>query len=1635
MKMFKNSVVLAAMLLLSSSALALDITPTDDATTLANGVVVGGGVTIDSVAYVGNEAASGIYTDGPLGIADGSILTSGSAVNALPPNDDDGISSSWSLPGDPLCDQLVGEGVDTGDAARLEITFTVAEGFQGIRFEYIVGSDEYPEFVGEFNDAVGIFVDGTNQALDAEGNAITINGAFFSGDEVVTDNGTEYDGSTPRLQRGVVLEPGQHTMIVVVCDALDTAFDTGIFIAGLAGCTGDCDSNSWCGDGNVDDGEDCDDGNNADGDGCDNTCKLEAVCGDGQCFVDESCETCAQDCGECPPECGDGECNGDETCETCEGDCGACPDPECGDGECNGDETCETCVDDCGECAAECGDGECNGDETCETCEGDCGDCAAECGDGECNGDETCETCIDDCGECAAECGDGECNGDETCETCVDDCGECAAECGDGECNGDETCESCEADCGACAAPECGDGECNGDETCESCEADCGACAAPECGDGICNGEENCDSCPGDCGDCPDGYGGECDSCPDATCESDVVDYSGVMVSGGPGGCTATPTSGSSAGLIFLLVALLGLVALRFRRFAWGLSLLVLLVATPAMALDITASDDAETLAAAVVVGSGVTIDGATYTGNEEASGTYTDGPLGIKDGSILTSGAATNALPPNDTDSATSDWQGAGDPLCDALIGSNTSTGDAAKLEITFTVAEGYKGIRFEYIVGSEEYPDYVGGDYNDGVGVFVNGANQALDLDGNPITINGPFFAGDAVVEDNGTQYNGSTPRLQRGVALEPGQHTMIIVVCDAGDTAYDTGILLAGIVGCTENCEGNSWCGDGTVDDGEDCDDGNNVDGDGCDNTCKLEAVCGDGECFVDESCETCAQDCGECVPECGDGECTDDEGCTDCPADCGECAAECGDGECNGDETCETCEGDCGECAAECGDGVCGDDEGCTDCPADCGECAAAECGDGECNGDETCETCDADCGECVVGCGDGVCGDDEDCLTCADDCGTCPPKCETCEDPACETTDDVEVTGGVDSNCSASPNGPATPLVFVLFALLALAVWGLRWRPFRSLLVLALVASTLTLAGPGVAHAQGAQDVQIESQFFKPTPFIGDCFTVGDGKTMGKCKWNVGLMLNYQNDPLVLRTTDGDEIGALVEHQLVGNLLAAYKVLDWLAIGLDVPITLLQLGDDITGFPEAGVAGIGDIRLVPRARLYQTADGFFTLGAELIISFPTGQLVDNYMGRSGFGIMPRLLAGLDFGRGGLALNLGTLIATGEDTALNVETGHALDTRLGGWFGIVPEKLDVIAEVASQMKLTEPFADMENNPVEATGGLRYHVGNGLIVNFGGGAGITEGAAAPDFRVFAGVQYASCGEPPPPPAPPVCDPDPDGDKICSACVSDQGREKEFASVCTGKDQCPEVPEDMDKFEDLDGCPDPDNDKDGVCDPWVAKQGLEKKYKGTCKGKDQCPMDPEDKDGFEDEDGCPEPDNDNDQFCESWVAEKGLEAKYKDVCKPTDKCPNEPETKNSYQDDDGCPDKAVVVEKKQILILQKVEFYLDETRIKEESYPLLDEVVQTLKDNPQILKVRIEGHTDSRASDSYNKKLSTGRVKTVEKYLVDHGIDGGRLTSKGYGESKLLIKNAKTEEEHQRNRRVEFIIIKLAK
>ena len=90
-----------------------------------------------------------------------------------------------------------------------------------------------------------------------------------------------------------------------------------------------------------------------------------------------------------------------------------------------------------------------------------------------------------------------------------------------------------------------------------------------------------------------------------------------------------------------------------------------------------------------------------------------------------------------------------------------------------------------------------------------------------------------------------------------------------------------------------------------------------------------------------------------------------------------------------------------------------------------------------------------------------------------------------------------------------------------------------------------------------------------------------------------------------------------------------------------------------------------------------------------------------------------------------------------------------------------------------------------------------------------------------------------------------------------------------------------------------------------------------------------------------------------------------------------------------------------------------------------------MLNEVVKLLQEYPDN-NVLIEGHTDSRGSPAYNKKLSEERAQSVYEILVlKYGVDQKRLKAVGYGEGKPIADN-RTDSSREQNRRVEIIILK---
>ncbi|MFT4977384.1 MAG: outer membrane protein OmpA-like peptidoglycan-associated protein, partial [Myxococcota bacterium] len=223
-----------------------------------------------------------------------------------------------------------------------------------------------------------------------------------------------------------------------------------------------------------------------------------------------------------------------------------------------------------------------------------------------------------------------------------------------------------------------------------------------------------------------------------------------------------------------------------------------------------------------------------------------------------------------------------------------------------------------------------------------------------------------------------------------------------------------------------------------------------------------------------------------------------------------------------------------------------------------------------------------------------------------------------------------------------------------------------------------------------------------------------------------------------------------------------------------------------------------------------------------------------------------------------------------------------------------------------------------------------------------------------------------------------------------------------------------CPLEPEDIDTYQDDDGCPDIDNDSDGFLDvddacPLVAgliRSCPDSDGDGFADIDDECPLQPGPVYGCLDTDGDQVPD-------------------HRDLC-PLQAAPPGADPLRS----NGCPSVAFF-DRNQIVIQQKVYFDLDSARIREASYPLLREVAARLRENPDIDLIEIAGHTDNTGGTDYNLRLSQRRAAAVRRYLVEEGgVSPARIRSEGYGESTPLTSN-ETDAGRAINRRVEFLII----
>lgn len=564
---------------------------------------------------------------------------------------------------------------------------------------------------------------------------------------------------------------------------------------------------------------------------------------------------------------------------------------------------------------------------------------------------------------------------------------------------------------------------------------------------------------------------------------------------------------------------------------------------------------------------------------------------------------------------------------------------------------------------------------------------------------------------------------------------------------------------------------------------------------------------------------------------------------------------------------------------------------------------------------------------------------------------------------------------------------------------------------------------LTAASSTLAHSARAQSVALSR--FQAGELATDGFALSRPDDFGHRRFGAQITLDYGLNPLVYETHPGDaesESTAIVEHQAVAQLGLSFGIANRLVVFAGLPVNVLQTGSSVAGIAQADGGGVGDALLGLRLRLFGERDDVFAIALQATGTAPLAAALNDsqsYSGDSDMTVTPELLLEL---RGGPVRVTGNVGARFRETAtvptlrVRNELVYALGLTIAAVRRPTHSVLDLHAEVYGVTALAD-FGAQTLSPLEGIVGLKLSPSCTFHLGLAGGAGLLRGYGSPDVRGVLTLGYADAcaepGPPPPPPPPPApVDPDRDDDGIANVVdecpdAAEDVDQHEDADGCPeldndrdrvpdARDGAPNEPEDIDDFEDWDGVPEPDNDRDGVLD-----------------GTDHCPIVAEDRDGIADDDGCPEDDADGDTVLDA-----------------ADHCPLTPGVRTQgHPECEGCPALACMTSEGTITILERVEFATGSDRILAPSEPVLLAVQQILATNPQIRRLRVEGHTDDRGNDARNLTLSQSRAESVVRWLTAHEIAVDRLEAQGLGETRPLVPN-RSSRNRQVNRRVEFHI-----
>ncbi len=523
---------------------------------------------------------------------------------------------------------------------------------------------------------------------------------------------------------------------------------------------------------------------------------------------------------------------------------------------------------------------------------------------------------------------------------------------------------------------------------------------------------------------------------------------------------------------------------------------------------------------------------------------------------------------------------------------------------------------------------------------------------------------------------------------------------------------------------------------------------------------------------------------------------------------------------------------------------------------------------------------------------------------------------------------------------------------------------------------------------GLALADEPEDLAVNTQLFRPSPDAETFLWVDDATPAPNLGWSVRAVAQYARDLLRATADDGAPlrvVGDVWQLDAIGAL-----TLGPVRVALDVPV-LLRATSDLA----APTTGLGDAWLDVRATALRRPAHDLGLAFGAAVRLPTSTRKMGLGGR-GVGVELRAAADGEVGRTVLAGTAGVLLA--QDGRMDGRAfGSAAQLRGGAAYRLSPRG-GLAAELAAQL----PFRQLDGAlavPVEAMGSGWVQVGRHYALRAGLGAGLTPAVGTPTVRALIAVERRAL------------DRDPDGDGLF-------GR----------RDRCPYIAETFNGIRDEDGCP-----EDAVVleseatapasivagapdDPQVAVASRfpmdlhDPDGDGIPTDIDGCPTDAEDLDGFQDGDGCPDLDNDGDGIPDAL-----------------DACPNAAETFNGYADTDGCPDGIPDHLEGIAGVVRGITFESGSDRLTPGAVAILRRVRSVMHLN-DALRLGVWGHTDDVGGEALNVTLSERRAEAVRQWLIEAGVDGQRISTRGFGPLRPIAPND-TPAGRAENRRVELI------